>query len=52
MLKEGCNVTIRIEPFLYLFGNQHPAQQPLRQIAYPIAYVWQSDAGAKAVMGS
>jgi len=51
MVKLGSRDTIKIEPFKYLINHQQYAdRQPVR--THPIAYVWQSPAGARAVIGS
>lgn len=52
MVKEGCKATIKMEPFMYLFVGQRPGSTTTENITHPIAYVWQSAAGAKAVIGS
>ena len=53
MVKEGCKATSSMDPFMYLVTRlTRPSTKVHKDFANPIAYVWQSLAGAMALMGS
>lgn len=52
IVKLGSRETMRMEPLRYLHYRSEPCHLVKVAFTDPIAYVWQSDAGARAVIGS